>query len=81
LGPSPNIKTTGNGYASILDLNLSYEFMENFLVKAGYRSWELSDEDGTTRFGPDFTNGYPEEISTESKGMYFGVAYRIPVAQ
>lgn len=81
LGPSPNIKTTGDGDASILDLNLSYEFMENFLVKAGYRSWVLSDEDGTTRFGPDFANGYPEEISTESKGMYLGVSYRIPVAQ
>lgn len=76
LGPTPNILNEGTGDGWMVDVIGTYGFSRQLSFEVGYRWWEFTATQGTTRFGPNFSQAFPNRsLYSKRDGLLMGRNY------
>lgn len=76
LGPTPNIWSEGTGDGWMVDVMGRYGYSKQLSFELGYRWWEFNANEGSTRFGPDFSRAFPNRsLFSRRSGLLMGLSY------
>jgi len=77
LGPTPNILSEGTGDGWMVDVMARYGYTKQLSFELGYRWWAFTADEGTTRFGPEFAQSFPNRsLFSRRSGVLMGLSYR-----
>lgn len=76
LGPTPNILSEGTGDGWMVDVMGRYGYSKQLSFELGYRWWEFTANEGSTRFGPTFAQPFPNRsLFSRRSGLLMGLSY------